>query len=126
MTRLYLFCLFLVVLCSCSDNSEKMHIGRWEATIPTEEKIALVFEETTVEGSTLRGDSWQTDWTSPYKIDYSKKPIWLDVTTPEGKSRCILEFIDSNTFRMAGRNDEDGPRPSTFEDSEMVVTFHRK
>jgi uncharacterized protein (TIGR03067 family) len=80
----------------------------------------LIFDDTTLEVHD------QEVSTTPYTIDYSKEPIWLDFTFDDGKVRCILEFSDADTLRVTGERENLGPRPSSFEAAHEVMTFRRK
>jgi hypothetical protein len=80
----------------------------------------------------LKIDQRTVEMTSPdgvqsgeYTIDYGKTPIQLDVSWGGEIVRCIVEFIDRNTFRIIGEDDAGKPRPSSFAPEEDVVLFQR-
>ena len=49
-----------------------------------------------------------------YVIDFTKQPMWLDVTIKQGKHtvtlKQILEFIDDNTIRWQTSSTTDRPK----------------
>ena len=121
MKRMHVLCFALLLFCSCVKDPEKAHLGAWESETPGGEKLTGVFRK-----ATFQAGFEDVEINGSYEIDYSKKPIWLDITTEDEKSRCILEFTGADTFRIAGVLEDAGSRPSTFEDAEEVYIFKRK
>ena len=63
-----------------------------------------------------------------YKIDYSKKPIWLDVA-PKGESQTLKMIVKIRTpdkFQLAASG-HGNKRPTSFSDKKRVdiITFTR-
>jgi len=56
-----------------------------------------------------------------YEIDYSKDPIWIDLAIDGEKIKCIMEFFNINSFRIAG----DEERPDNFEGDADIIIFKR-
>lgn len=109
-----------VMLCSCA-SPKKRHIGTWEATGIAESGYAVKFarkgkaEVTTPEGT----------FSGQYVIDYTKTPVRLDVTWDGKTVKCILEFVDKQTFKIIGESDPGKLRPLDFEPAENVVVFEK-
>ena len=66
-----------------------------------------------------------------YKVDYLTTPIQLDVQYGEsGKtSRAILDFLDKDTFRATGVDNDNAPRPTQFDAKDPnaeTIIFRRK
>lgn len=120
MKSLYVLCVALLLLCACVEDPEKAHLGAWEAET-NEGPVVWVFSETGLEIQFETGAM-----TVPYKIDYSQKPIWLDLEMGDKNTRCIVEFTARNTFRVIGEEKGAGARPSDFDNAEKVMTFTKK
>jgi len=120
MKRIAIVLPLAVMLCSCA-SPKKRHIGTWEAAGIAENGYAVKFardgkaEVTTPEGT----------YPGQYVIDYTKEPVRLDVTWDGKTVKCILEFLDKNTFKIIGQGDPDKLRPLAFEPAEDVVVFKK-
>jgi len=120
MKRIAIVLPLAVMLCSCA-LPEKRHIGTWEATGIAESGYAVKFagkdeaEVTTPEGT----------YSGQYVIDYTKMPVRLDVTWDGKTVKCILEFVDKETFKIIGESDPGKLRPLAFEPAEDVVVFKK-
>ncbi|MBN2271180.1 MAG: hypothetical protein JXN61_11235 [Sedimentisphaerales bacterium] len=120
MKRIVIVLPLAVMLCSCGSPKKK-HIGTWQATGITESGYAVKFarrdkaEVTTPDGI----------YPGRYIIDYSKEPVRLDVTWDGKTVKCILEFIDRDTFKIIGQSDPGKLRPLAFEPAEDVVVFKK-
>lgn len=120
MKRIAIVLPLAVMLCSCA-SPEKRHIGTWEATGIAESGYAVKLarkgeaEITTPEGT----------FSGQYVIDYTKIPVRLDVTWDGKTVKCILEFIDKETFKIVGESDPGKLRPLAFEPAEDVVVFKK-
>lgn len=119
MKRLIIVLSLAVMLCSCAPANRR-HIGEWKSIVPGIGELSLKIDQKTVEMTTPEGVQ-----SGEYAIDYGKTPIWLDVSWGGEIVRCIIEFIDRNTFRIIGEDDAGKPRPSSFAPEEDVVLFQR-
>lgn len=120
MKRLVIVLPLAVMLCSCASPG-KRHIGTWEATGIAENGYAMKFarnnkaEVTTPDGI----------YPGQYVIDYTKIPVRLDVTWDGKTVKCLLEFLDKETFKIIGEDDPGKLRPLAFEPAEDVVVFKK-
>jgi len=119
MKRLIIVLPLAVMLCSCAPANRR-HLGEWKSIVPGMGQVSLKIDQRTVEMTT--SDAVQS---GEYTIDYGKTPIQFDVSWGDEIVRCIIEFIDRNTFRIIGEDDADKPRPSNFAPEEDVVLFQR-
>ena len=119
MKRLIIVLSLAVMPCSCAP-ANRGHIGEWKSIVSGIGQVNLKIDESTVEMTSPDGVQ-----SGEYTIDYGKAPIWLDVSWGDEIIRCIIEFIDRNTFRIIGEDDADKPRPSSFAPEEDVVLFQR-
>ena len=89
--------LFAYNAIQAQNRSLKDIIGKWQmpGNFGSMEFIDSTSVITTMHGRRV-GDGI-------YVIDFSKQPMWLDVTIKQGKQtitlKQILEFIDDNTIR---------------------------
>jgi hypothetical protein len=119
MKRLIIVLPLAAMLCSCAPANRR-HIGEWKSIVPGIGELSLKIDRKTIEMTTPEGVQ-----SGEYTIDYGKTPIWLDVSWGGEIVRCIMEFIDRNTFRIIGEDDAGKPRPSSFAPEEDVVLFQR-
>jgi len=119
MKRLIIVLSLAVMLCSCAPANRR-HIGQWKSIVPGMGQVSLKIDQRTVEMTSPDGVQ-----SGEYTIDYGKTPIQLDVSWGGEIVRCIVEFIDRNTFRIIGEDDAGKPRPSSFAPEEDVVLFQR-
>jgi hypothetical protein len=119
MKRLIIVPSLAVMLCSCAPANRR-HVGEWKSIVPGIGELSLKIDQKTIEMTTPEGVQ-----SGEYTIDYGKTPIQLDVSWGDEIIRCIMEFLDRNTFRIIGENDADKPRPSSFAPEEDVVLFQR-
>src|SRR4030042_1475891 len=119
MKRLIIVLPLAVMLCSCASPNRK-HLGQWKWIVPGMGQVSLKIDQRTVEMTTSDGVQ-----SGEYTIDYAKTPIQLDVSWGDEIVKCIIEFIDRDTFRIIGEDDADKPRPSSFAPEEDVVLFQR-
>jgi hypothetical protein len=119
MKRLIIVLPLAAMLCSCAPANRR-HLGEWKSIVPGMGQVSLKIDERTVEMTSPDGVQ-----SGEYTIDYGKTPICLDVSWGGEIVRCIMEFIDRNTFRIIGEDDAGKPRPSTFAPEEDVVLFQR-
>jgi len=117
--RLIIVLPLAVMLCSCAPANRR-HLGEWKSIVPGMGQVSLKIDQRTIEMTTSDGVQ-----SGEYTIDYTKTPIQLDVSWGGEIVRCIMEFIDRNTFRIIGEDDADKPRPSSFAPEEDVVLFQR-
>jgi len=117
--RLIIVLPLAVMLCSCAPANRR-HLGEWKSIVPGIGELSLKIDQKTIEMTTPEGVQ-----SGEYTIDYGKTPIWLDVSWGGEIVRCIMEFIDRNTFRIIGEDDAGKPRPSSFAPEEDVVLFQR-
>lgn len=119
MKRLIVVLPLAVMLCSCAPANHR-HLGQWKSIVPGIGQMSLKIDQRTIEMTRPEGVQ-----SGEYTIDYTKTPIQLDVSWGGESVRCIMEFIDRNTFRIIGENDADKPRPSSFAPEKDVVLFQR-
>jgi hypothetical protein len=117
--RLIIVLSLAVILCSCAPANRK-HLGEWKSIVPGIGELSLKIDQKTIEMTTPDGVQ-----SGEYTIDYGKTPIRLDVSWGDEIIRCIMEFIDRNTFRIIGEDDANKPRPGSFAPEEDVVLFQR-
>ena len=117
-----------ILMMNCSENSKNL-VGEWKSEIRGYQTFDLVFKDSenliytagieVVGGKnyTIGGDKVDVK----YEIDYSKKPIWLDIVfyeKDENKERVrvkyIIEFLTENKMLIAG-GDYPESRPKSFE-----------
>ena len=94
------------------------HIGTWELTGEGLSGTAI-FGDTKIVMTT--SDDAESE---EYVVDYTKTPIWIDITTNRGLVRGIMEFPDKDTLRIAN-NHPGEPRPTAFKSAKEDVTFKR-
>lgn len=109
-----------LILCSCA-SSKKMHIGTWEATGITEDGYVLKLARNNKAQVTTPEGVYQGE----YAIDYAKTPTRLDVTWDGRTTKCILEFLDKERFKIIGVSSSGKLRPLTFEPAEDIVIFKK-
>lgn len=119
MKRLFIVPLLAFVLCSCAPTNRR-HLGTWEATGMRDYYVIAKISDKAIEITTP-----DKTYSSEYMIDYTKTPMWLDMAWDKKMVRCIMEFIDKDSFRIIGENEADKPRPSAFEPAKDVVLFQR-
>ncbi|MFH1349512.1 MAG: hypothetical protein ABII26_01120 [Pseudomonadota bacterium] len=132
--KTYLFSALLLALSlllnSCEGKgqtrySRQPHLGVWEDVGFEGRKATLVFKENGT--GTLLFDFQLYDFR--YIIDYSKKPVWLDlIYTREGmpyRAKVIVKFLDLN--RLKWRTFFGSTRPTEFipEDDKYTVLLKR-
>jgi hypothetical protein len=59
-----------------------------------------------------------------YTLDRSYNPHWLDITGLDETHLCIFEFLDADTFRVAGLDGENG-RPLAFSKDDNTLVFEK-
>ena len=103
--------LFAFHVINAQNRSLKDVVGKWQmaGNFGSLEFIDSSRVETTMNGRKVASGT--------YTIDFSKTPLWLDVTVKQGgKSmtlKQILEFVDDNTIRWQASSTMD--RPKAFE-----------
>lgn len=118
MKRIAIILPLAFILCSCS-SARKTHIGTWNATTPGEEGYSVEFKSKgKAQVTTPKGV-----YPGEYIIDYTKTPIRLDVTWDGKTTKCIIEFLDDERFKIIGPDDPTKLRPLSFEPVENVVIF---
>ncbi len=96
------------------------HLGTWHTRTPEGVEQTWTFTPTQF-SIVINGD---TRAFGVYEIDYTKKPVWLTVTGPEGRTEMIVEFMGTNRMRVLGSR---GARPSSFEAGlPYVLVFERR
>lgn len=117
-----LVCMLMIgVLVSCGGPKI---VGTWKAT-DEGDVVKFTFND---DGTGVVNNTDSKPEKFKYKIDYSKKPIWLDIT-PKGEPevfKLIGEFKTADKIRLAAYVD-DSKRPTKFADTEHVktITFTR-
>ena len=119
---LYIFLLVFIFL-SCTPKNTS-HLGTWETIMPSEGKVIWHFDENLLQINFVEFFGGQT-YSCPYQIDYTKKPIQLDIQMPGENIRAIIEFSGRNSFRVIGEDSDQKPRPTKFEEPKEIITFHK-
>lgn len=115
-----LLIVFIIILQNCSYITDK-HIGEWKGTDKGKTSSLILDENNHAtlisENSVLGGEEFEIEGikaTMKYEIDYSKKPIWLDLVFYEqgkpkekGRMKGIVRFITNNKieYRLAFSGD---------------------
>ena len=115
-------CLFLVgALSSCGGPKI---VGTWEV-FDEGKSVKFTFNE---DGTGVVTNNDFGPELFKYKIDYAKKPIWLDVTPKDTTQavKLIVEFETADKFRSASYIDS-SKRPTSFSEKKRadIVTFTR-
>lgn len=119
-----------VLLISCGNRDQTQpyyqpHIGLWEDIGATDKKTVIVFRENGT--GTISFDYQVSDL--KYVIDYSKKPVWLDlIYSREGKpyrAKMIVQFLDNNQLKWRTFFNEKRPTEFIPEDSDNTITLSR-
>ena len=114
------------LLVSCGKTKHTEHIGEWSGVDYTGKTGGVVFERDGT-GKIIERD---TSISCRYEIDYSKRPIWLDlILTQNGKEvrmKSIIEFIEDNN-KMRWRTYFDDTRPTAFleKDPQHTIVLSR-
>lgn len=130
----YIVITLTIITIGCS-NSSKNHIGEWESVIRGNGAMDLVFKNSeniigTFGFETFGGENYVVDgvkYKVKYEMDYSKKPIWLDIVyykeennEETGRIMYLIEFLTENKMRLASTNSPTERRPKTFEDTNNI------
>ena len=110
-----------LLLCSCA-SSKRRHLGTWDATGIGQDQFTVKFiDKTAVEVTTPDGT-----FAGEYVIDYTQTPIRLDVTWDDKTVKCIMEFLDDDSFKVIGEDEPAKLRPLSFNPVEDVVVFEKR
>jgi len=132
MKKLIILPLLALVLCSCApeeedkgadeiaSSMEQRHLGTWQATNIGMDEITWTFAAEKIEMRTSK-----KTYPGTYTIDYTKTPLWLDIEWEDRPAKCLMEFIDDDTFRIIAADDPAEPRPTAFEPEKNAVAFKR-
>ena len=121
MRRLIVAIPLALVLCSCARTNQR-HIGTWRSIVPGMGELTWAIGDKTIEMAATNPDEKES---GQYTIDYARTPIELDITLPGKTIRCIMEFIDKDSFKVVGEKDPNEPRPGSFEPERDVILFTR-
>ena len=117
MKRLMILLPLVVVLCSCAAKNRR-HLGTWDVRWDDDVATARFTEETFDLTSEDFSESIQ------YTIDYTKDPIWIDLTANDDLAEGIMEFLGKDAFWLA--ISEDGQtRPTAFTSADTIGIFKR-
>src|SRR5450432_3221879 len=109
---IFLLLLLFVAPAFSQISSTKDLIGRWEGTTVGKTGVLEFLDSTNVNVKFPDG----TFFKGVYLIDFTKKPIWIDIINIKGNQKATLEglikFIDKNTFRWMITHS--GTRPKDF------------
>ena len=133
MKKLIILPLLALVLCSCTPEKkedkgadeiaasmQQRHLGTWQATGIGMDEITWTFATEKIEMRTPK-----KTYPGTYTIDYTKTPLWLDIEWEDRPAKCLMEFIDDDTFRIIAADDPAKPRPTAFEPQRSVVVFKK-
>jgi len=113
------------LLIQCERTRHTQHIGEWSGVDSIGTVGNLVFEKNGT-GKITQGD---TSATCKYTIDYSKRPIWLDIILTENGQevpmKLIVEFLDRNTIRLRTFFDESRPIEFLEQDPKHTIVLRR-
>jgi hypothetical protein len=127
MKKIFLVSTFLLLACTLSfgqTKSAKDLIGKW--TSDGDVFVMEFIDTSTVLMSTM-GQKRPANF---YTADFSKTPVWLDISMGEGKRKVtiksIIEFVDDDTIRWQSSQNEE--RPTAFEQKRgaSLITLKRK
>ena len=119
MKRLLIALPLVLMLCSCASKN-RGHLGTWDARWGDESGTATVTEDT----FTLTGEDPSEVISIRYTIDYSKDPIWIEMTANNDSAKGIMEFLGKDAFWLAVTEDG-GPRPTAFTSADNIGIFKR-
>ena len=115
---------------SCGNRDQtppyyQPHIGLWEDTGAADKKTVIVFRE---DGTgNIAFDYQGSDF--KYVIDYSKKPVWLDlIYSREGKpyrAKMIIQFLDNNQLKWRTFFNDKRPTEFTPKDPDSTIILNR-
>ena len=107
-------------------------VGRWSGRDQTNWSVTIIFRA----DNTLRVMLREFTWDSPYKIDYTKKPMTIDIDDFEAEPVTgvnqrdyrkkvtpflgIVRFVDNDTIMLEGYNGRS--RPTAFSDNAITLT----
>jgi hypothetical protein len=111
--------LFLIILSFLGTKSfaqdDKTLIGKWNGTDAKKETVTFIFTRDKHVSLHLRGKHYGGDdfeangikFEMIYELDYTKKPIWIDLILTEkeskverGRTKGIIKFIDDKNAEI--------------------------
>ncbi len=118
----------LLISCGNRDQTQPFyqpHIGLWKDIGAADKQTAIVFRE---DGTgNISFDYQDSDF--KYVIDYSKKPVWLDlIYSREGKpyrAKMIVQFLDNNQLKWRTFFNEKRPTEFIPKDPDNTITLNR-
>lgn len=97
--------LFISLCISLTILGQNKILGSWKGKAKDNSRVALNFVNSNTVIFVIAGQSQKMT----YKIDYNKKPIWLDLIikddTNESLMKGVVEFIDNNTIKWQSMSD---------------------
>ncbi|MBN2138424.1 MAG: hypothetical protein JW720_11515 [Sedimentisphaerales bacterium] len=119
MRRLCIVLPLVLITCSCVSPEQRRHIGRWEATGVGRDQYVIVFAANDKAQVTTPNGTYD----GTYLIDYTTTPIRLNVTWDDKTVKCIMEFLNDESFKVIGEDEPGKLRPLDFEPAEDIVVF---
>lgn len=130
-TALILIIVAFVILIPMTLHAQNI-VGTWSGTDQSPWSVTIVFRA----DNTLRVMLREFMWDTPYKVDYTKKPMTIDIDNFEAEPLTgvnkrdyrkevtpflgIVRFVDNDTIMLEGYNGR--PRPTTFSDNAITLT----
>lgn len=117
-----------IFLNSCTNQtqiSEKSHIGYWSGYDSDNSSISLELKEDGTAKISANGSTYDLT----YKIDYSQKPIQLDLFPKEGQPMLgIIEFVSDKMMKHCINFSGDNKRFSSVEEAGIknCINFEKK
>lgn len=115
---------------SCGNRDQtppyyQPHIGLWEDIGAADKKTVIVFRE---DGTgNISFDYQDSDF--EYVIDYSKKPVWLDLIYSREdnpyRAKMIIQFLDNNQLKWRTFFNDKRPTEFTPKDPDNTIILNR-
>ena len=130
-TALILIIVAFVILITMTLHAQNI-VGTWSGRDQSPWSVTIVFRA----DNTLRVMLREFMWDTPYKVDYTKKPMTIDIDDFEAEPLTgvnqrdyrkkvtpflgIVRFVDNDTIILEGYNGK--PRPTEFSDNAITLT----
>lgn len=116
--------LLLVLLSSSCSHTPNRFIGDWVSENPFPGVFMWSVGESNIVAT---GVGSVITWS--YTVDCTKEPIHVDLWSDKKTSRCIVEFLGNDRFRIVGEDNSEKERPSSFDTNNPhaeIILFKRK
>jgi len=129
---LYLTTMILfAILISCNGSEKardayKPHLGIWSGIDSSGTKATIVFKKDGTGTIEFNNENYEFK----YIMDYSKRPVWLDLIYPrDGKpyrAKLIVEFFDKNRLKWRTFFNEQRPEGFPPEDNKFTMVLTKE